>query len=350
MRLNQIILRPVYKSEESKFQELMDQHHYLGSLNKIGNTIWYVAISDRQWVALLSFSAAALKCSVRDRWIGWDFRYQFDRLNLVANNSRFLILPSFHIKNLGSRVLSLCRNRIQNDWRKYFGFPLLLLETFVDPTQYTGTVYKASNWQFVGYTKGFRRTRNGYSTQSQTPKMVFLSPLHRRAQLLLSSQNLNAIYKTGASKMTLSAEKMRSLPDFFSMVPDPRGKQGRRHRISTVLGISAAATLCGMRGYKAIFDWANSLTQRARRRFRCRYHNGKYQVPSLSMIRNVLVRVNPDDLDKALQEWNKTYGVTDESLAIDGKTMCNAIDKEGRRTHIMSVIGHDSAQCYTQKK
>ncbi len=150
--------------------------------------------------------------------------------------------------------------------------------------------------------------------------------------------------------MTLSAEKMRSLPDFFSMVPDPRGKQGRRHRISTILGIAAAATLCGMRGSKAISDWANSLSQRSRRRFRCRYHNGEYQIPSLSMIRNLLVRVNPDDLDKALQEWNKAYGATDESLAIDGKTMCNAIDKEGRRTHIMSVIGHDSAQCYTQKK
>jgi len=44
-------------------------------------------------VALVSFSAAALKCAVRDEWVGWAFRHQFDRLNLVANNSRFLILP-----------------------------------------------------------------------------------------------------------------------------------------------------------------------------------------------------------------------------------------------------------------
>ena len=350
MRLDQVTVRPVYKIEEPKFQKLMDQHHYLGFLRKIGNTIWYVAINDGQWVALVSFSAAALKCTARDCWIGWNYRYQFDRLNLIANNSRFLILPSFHIKNLGSRVLSLCRKRIQNDWKGYFGVHLLLMETFVDPSRFLGTIYKASNWQFVGSTKGFRRTRNGYSNNRETPKLVFVCPLHRNTQTILSNPQLNVIYKTGALRMKLNAEEMRSLPDFFNAIPDPRGKHGRRHRLSTVLGISAAAILCGMRGYQAISDWAKALTQRARARFQCRYRNGKYQIPSKSIIRDVLVRVNPSELDKALQGWNEIHGTTDVSLAIDGKTMCNAIDEEGRQTHIMSVIGHDSAQCYTQKK
>ena len=72
-------------------------------------------------------------------WIGWGIRHQFDRLNLVANNSRFLILPECHHKNLASRVLSLCRQRIQADWLARFGYPLLLLETFVDPSRYHGT-------------------------------------------------------------------------------------------------------------------------------------------------------------------------------------------------------------------
>jgi hypothetical protein len=35
---------------------------------------------------------------------------------------------------------------------------------------------------------------------------------------------------------------------------------------------------------------------------------------------------------------------------VDGKTMWNAIDEDGNQTHIMSVIGHESAACYTQKK
>jgi hypothetical protein len=46
------------------------------------------------WAALLMFSAAALKCTVRDQWIGWSYRHQYDRLKLVVNNSHFLICHS----------------------------------------------------------------------------------------------------------------------------------------------------------------------------------------------------------------------------------------------------------------
>lgn len=105
-----------------------------------------------------------------------------------------------------------------------------------------------------------------------------------------------------------------------------------------------------MRGYKAISDWTQSLTPKALERFGCRCQKEKYAAPSESTLRNVLIRVSPAELDKALRLWNEYYGAVDESLAIDGKTMCNAIDDNGRQTHIMSVIGHDGKQCYTQKK
>lgn len=150
--------------------------------------------------------------------------------------------------------------------------------------------------------------------------------------------------------MKLTAEQMQSLPEFFKAIDDPRRPQGRRHQIEVVLSIAAAAVLCGMRGYKAISDWAQALSPRARARFRCRYRNGRYLVPSMSALRDVLIRVDPAQLDQALQRWNEWYGAIDESLAIDGKTMCNAIDENGRQIHIMSVIGHQSKQCYTQKK
>jgi hypothetical protein len=143
---------------------------------------------------------------------------------------------------------------------------------------------------------------------------------------------------------------MKSLPGFFADIPDPRRAQGRRHPLSTVLAIAAGATLCGMHGYLAISDWAKSLGQKARERFGCRYQNGRYIVPSLSIIRDVLIRVDPVYLDRALQRWNQAYAQQDESLAIDGKTMCNAIDDQGYQTHIMSAIGHQSKTCHTQKK
>jgi len=143
LKIREVVVRPVGKQEEARYQELMNAHHYLGGLPKIGETLWYVAEWGEQWVALVSFSAAAWKCRVRDEWIGWNWRHQYDRLKLVVNNSRFLILPEWHVANLGSRVLSQCEKRLGNDWRELFGHPVLLMETLVDSERFQGTVYPA---------------------------------------------------------------------------------------------------------------------------------------------------------------------------------------------------------------
>ena len=259
MGLREVIVEPVTAADEGRYQRLMQAHHYLGALPKIGETLWYVARWRREWVALIGFSAPALKCRARDAWIGWDFRVQYDRLHLVTDNSRFLILPGWHRPNLASRLLSRCERRLVSDWPKRFGHPLLLLETFVDPSRFRGTIYRASNWLCLGHT----------------------------------------------------------------------------------------------RGYKAMAEWADDLTQRARERFRCRRYDGLYAVPSESIIRNVLVRVDPAQLDRARQRWNDAHGADDEVLAIDGKTLCNAIykDQDGPcQTHILSAVGHRSQTTHTQKK
>jgi hypothetical protein len=350
LRVKEVRLRPVHSGEEARYQELMQQHHYLGVLPKIGETLWYVATWHAQWIALVSFSAAAWKCAVRDQWIGWDFRHQYDRLHLLANNSRFLILPDWHRPNLASRTLALCHQRLPEDWLQRFGHPLVLLETFVDPQRFAGTVYQAANWLYLGHTKGFRRTRQGYTATAQSPKLVFVKPLQAHAQALLSRPLLEAPYRHGEPKIMLSAEQMYALPHFFRPIRDPRRAQGRRHPLPTVLAIAAGASLCGLRGYKAIAGWAKSLGPKARERFGCRREKGRRVVPSEYVIRDVLVRVDPVELDGALQRWNEVYGEDDESLAIDGKTMRNAIDEQGDQTHIMSAIGHQTQNCYTQKK
>ena len=291
MNLQEIVVHLVQPPKGPRFQALMQEHHYLGFLPKIGETLWYVASWHGEWLALLSFSSAAWKCAARDHWIGWDFRHQYDRLHLVTNNSRFLILPECHFFNLASRILSLCRKRLPGDWHKTFGHPLVLLETFVDPQRFHGTVYKASNWLYVGDTKGFHRNRQGYSTTAQSPKMVFQT---LAGQCSIPSRSiLPPLYRKGAPKMMLKA-LMRSLPYFFRDIPDPRRAQGKRHSLPTVMAIATGAILCGMRGYRAISDWATNLGPKARERFNCRRENGRYLVPSLSIIRDVLIRVDPE--------------------------------------------------------
>ena len=243
--LSEIEVHPVERCEEPRYKEQMALHHYLGDLAKIGETILYVATWREQWVALLSISACALKCGVRDRWIGWDFTSQYGRLKLIANNSRFLILPGWHRPNVGSRVFSLMQRRLVADWQTRFGHPVLLLETFVDPQRFHGGVYRASNWTELGLTQGYRRTQQGYSAPHHAPKRVFVYPLCHNPRALLTQADRTQLQLTGKPNIMLTADQMRILPDFFSAIPDPRARSGRRHRLSMVLSIATAATLCG---------------------------------------------------------------------------------------------------------
>jgi hypothetical protein len=207
--LAELRVRPVERSEEARYQEQMARYHYLGELPKIGETLWYVATWREQWVAQLSISAAALKCGVRDRWIGWDFRLQYGRLKLIANNSRFLILPGWQRPNVGSRVLALSERRIKVDWPARFGHALLLLETFVDPQRFHGGVYRASNWIELGLTLGYRRIQGGYSDEAGAPKRVFVRPLCRDARARLTHPDRERLQLTGCASPALPIRAAR---------------------------------------------------------------------------------------------------------------------------------------------
>jgi hypothetical protein len=105
-----------------------------------------------------------------------------------------------------------------------------------------------------------------------------------------------------------------------------------------------------MVGYKAIGSWAEDLGQKVLARFDCRKRNGYYSVPSRTTFRETLTGVNPEQLDLALQGWNEQFADADEGLAVDGKTMCNAIDDDGRQTHIPGVVGHQTGRCHSKKR
>ncbi|WP_274601163.1 transposase family protein [Halochromatium roseum] len=242
------------------------------------------------------------------------------------------------------------QRRVSTDWQARFGHPLWLLETFVDPRFFLDTSYRAANWLAVGESRGFRRTRAGYSERARTPKRVFVRPLIGNVRVRLSAPILDPRYHHGAPKRLLTADHMRALPEFFADIPDPRRGQGRRHPLPAALGIAAGAVLCGARGYKAIAAWAADLSQQARARFRCRYRNGRYEVPSRTRFRDLLIRIPPEYLDHALQGWNAQMTGADEGLALDGKTLRNAIDEAGQQTHILGAVGHQSQACYTQNK
>lgn len=105
--LQTIRVRPIEHHERSLWHDLLAQHHYLGAPALVGKALLHVATLGDRWVALLGWSSPALKCAARDQWIGWLPVLQWQRLHFIANNTRFLILPDFHLPNLASRVLGL---------------------------------------------------------------------------------------------------------------------------------------------------------------------------------------------------------------------------------------------------
>ena len=149
-------------SREKAWDELVNAHHYLGCQKLLGRRLKYMAVIDDVPVAALSWSAASRKLLVRDRFIGWDEAQRRRHLHHIVGNSRFLIPPTVEIPNLASHVLSLNIKRLNRDWINRFGFPIWMLETFVDPQRFQGTLYKASNWTMIGQTAGYGKQGVGY--------------------------------------------------------------------------------------------------------------------------------------------------------------------------------------------
>jgi hypothetical protein len=166
-------------AERAWVKGALGRYHYLGFYGAVGENLQYV-ISDVQGrrLACLVFGAAAWKCQDRDEFIGWSAEQRERNLALIANNSRFLILPSVRVRRLGSWILGRINRRISQDWQAKYGHGIVLVETFVEQARFRGTVYRAANWQRVGATRG--RTRQDRHTRIQVAvKDIYVYPLGR---------------------------------------------------------------------------------------------------------------------------------------------------------------------------
>jgi len=135
------------------------------------------------------FGAAAWQCASRDRGLGWDGAARAQHLQLIANNTRLLIVPWARVAGLASHVLGRVARRLSGDWRAKYGHRLYLLETFVQRDRFRGTAYQAANWTRVGQTQGRTRQDRPDGTWHQAAiKDVYLYPLHRRFRQYLQGQ------------------------------------------------------------------------------------------------------------------------------------------------------------------
>ena len=184
-KLAPIRIKMVRHTDQEKFYDsLVEQYHYLGYTQIVGNHLKYMAFSGDIPVACIGWGSAAWAVQSREEFIGWTKSVKNKHLHFVVNNTRFLILPFVTVKCLASKILALNMKRISDDWIKIYNYPLYMLETFVEQDRFKGTCYKASNWVRVGETKGTSKKGHKHLKHGKI-KDVYLYPLDKNFKRLL---------------------------------------------------------------------------------------------------------------------------------------------------------------------
>jgi hypothetical protein len=162
--------------EQALWNSLVRKYHYQGYTRIVGRSIKYIAYCSDIPVACLGWGSGAWSLGPRDKYIGWDRTTKDKNLHFIANNIRFLILPGIKIKYLASHLLSKNIKRIGHDWQDKYGYPLYLLETFVETGRFSGTSYKAANWTYLGRTKGYSKKGASHANHKNI-KDIYVYPL-----------------------------------------------------------------------------------------------------------------------------------------------------------------------------
>ncbi len=176
------------RADSRLWNELIERYHYLRYQPLPGAQIRYLIFDGAEVLGAMGFGASAWKVAPRDKFIGWTPEERKERLALIVNNARFLILPWVESRNLASRLLSLVAKRLPKDWEDRYSYRPVLLETFVDVERFRGTCYRAANWIHVGDTQGRGKLDRDHE-KALPVKHIFLFPLCRDFRQRLCERN-----------------------------------------------------------------------------------------------------------------------------------------------------------------
>ena len=171
--------------DEPLLNSLIEQYHYLGYTQPVGEHLKYLVYSGQRPIACLAWSSAPRHLGCRDRFIGWLAEARRKNIRFIAYNPRYLILPWVEVPHLASHILGHMARNLPRDWEQVYGHPVYFLETFVDPQRYRGTCYRAANWTVLGRTTG--RGKDDQTGKPNRPiKDVLGYPLRRDFRQRLS--------------------------------------------------------------------------------------------------------------------------------------------------------------------
>jgi hypothetical protein len=348
--LAQVVVRLILPHEMARCRQEVSEKHYLKNADLVGEQLWYVAEYQGQWLALLGWSAAAYHLKGRDTWIGWDDTQRRGRLGLAANQGRFCLLSAAgEHPNLASYVMGQNLQRLSQDWQEAYGHPILVVESFVDTQLFRGTCYKATGWQDVGCTAGFKRVTQDFYEVHERPKQLFVRELRKHAARTLRGRELPAALAEYERKVQphclMEMEEVGALWQVIHQeVPESRSVHGLRHKQATVLAIVFAYLLSGGRGgHRGVALFAQDLSPTQRAAFRCWFNRQerRYEVPTENCIYRVLKAVPVLAFQQAIWAWQKARLGSDDGdvVVLDGKAV-----RGSRGTQLVGAINARSGR------
>lgn len=315
-------------------KRILTRHHYLRSAKLVGEHLRYAVVWRGKWLAVATWSAAALHLKARDAFIGWTQEQRRARLPLVVNNSRFCVLPECHYPNLASRFMKLMTERLSADWQQRWGHPVVLAESFVDPHLHHGTAYKVSGWTQLGHTRGWKRSAVDFYQKHDRPKQVWLRELTQHACAKLRAAQLPAPWAGTlppvAPRCTAKAQQMGSLVGRLERtLPEFRRKQALAYPLAGMLALIAMAVFSGVTlGYQDLADYAATLSQAQLRalKFRRDRQTQRIRCPERTTFERVLGAVDTPRLERVLVLWQEQVlgSGHDPLVIIDGKAIRHA--------------------------
>lgn len=321
-------VRVAGSQEYDWFDAQLGQHHYLGAGRAVGDYLRQIVEVDGRPVALLVWGPACYALKDRDLWISWSAPQRVERLKLIVQNRRFLLLTEKgQSPNLASQTLAAALRALPQQWQEHFGYRPLLAESFTDPEAYAGTCYKASNWEPVGMSAGYSRHRADFYVFNDRPKRLWLRELAPGARSQLRAAEvaedcLGGLLAGGSGVLPVKQEQMDSLCAVFRQAPDPR-EANTQYRTGPVLTLIAMALLAGRREIAEIARFATTLTHPQRRRLGLPIKKGTrrfYKVPGYNVFYQVLTRMDPEAFARILNDWLASRsGALPQALALDGK-------------------------------
>jgi hypothetical protein len=264
---------------------------------------------------------------LREKWIGWTSAQARRRLSLVVNNSRFLVLPYKTVPNLGTKTLRLVLERLSDDWQARYGHPVLVVETFVDPEQFCGTVYTANGWKELGQTDGWGRQRRDYYVKHDKPKRLFVRELCDNARRSLQAEHLKADLAMVEAKVparcSMPVKEIESIAQQFKHVPEYRDRY-ESYPLWSLLTIVLLAVLCeAPRGQKDLAKFARGFSQPQRRALGIRRNPwGKYPSPHQSTFCRFFQNVGARKVEEAIlsiQQQVRGQPPKEDLIVLDGK-------------------------------